>query len=437
MTMIQENFRTEIFESQKINTSFNFGFIGLGMGGTSIAAACAEISTKSTTDRYPYSALLINTNQMDLDKIQTVNPKIKKMLIGTGRGAGRDLAVGEEMYVKHTADIAEEVHSTFKESDFVWVVAGLGGGTGTGTVLRAIETLYKSDFKGRFGLILTLPRMSEGYTVISNALERLQKINKAMEILGSIILVDNQKLYDYFSEKKSGDTLISEYLQFTNEFIADALHELNVVTSSFKPTGENHFDSSEFEKLIKTPGILHLSRFSSESSNVARTRVAEQAAQFKDSIVEGVLSSGYDLSESKRLAVSILANESSSERIFNFEFTSSLESEIGNMAPLAEEKPIAFYNYDFRNMKGLYFYAVFAGLSLPERVTELIKEKNRLSELKKDSTKPKADIFGALISNDDQPATEEKSFDELFGYESKEPTTKKKSTDPADILFGD
>ncbi|WP_084242426.1 plasmid replication protein [Planomicrobium okeanokoites] len=432
------NLKNAVFSSSRINTSLKFGFIGLGMGGNSIAAACAEIATNISNNKYPYSALLVNTNQIDLDKIEVSNPKTEKLLIGNGRGAGRNIEIGQEMYLSDADKVEDQIKKQFNETDFLWVVAGLGGGTGTGSIVHAIGSVMKSGFKGRFGLILTLPRKNEGATVLANALMKLQQINQAMRQLGSIILVDNQKLFDYFTETKTDSTLLSDYLKFTNQFVAETLHELNVVTSSYKPVGENHFDSSEFENLIKTPGVLHFSKFSKSTSDISTSTAATQAEGFKENIVKGILSDGYDLTRSSRLAISILADEQTSERVFNFGFTNAIETEINQIAPVATEKPVAFYNYNYKNIKDTYFYAVFAGLQLPERVKELVEESTRLQQAAEEAQKPTDDIFANFeVKKENKETVEEVSFEDMFNLnksETKE-AVKVEEEDPLDIFF--
>lgn len=422
-----------VIKNADISFSLRFGFLGLGMGGSSIAAACGDISTNITNDRFPYTALLINTNQVDLDKIDTRNPNIKKVVIGTGKGAGRNIELGEQMFKESSEELSNEIKKRFEQTDFVWIVAGLGGGTGTGSVIEAIRLLMMNGFNKRFGLILTLPRTNEGQTVLNNALQRLQMVNKAMNGLGSIILVDNQKLYNQFSESKPNAS-VAEYLQFSNRFVAETLHELNVVTASFKPVGENHFDSSEFENLIKTPGTLHFARFTLKGSEIDSAQSVSHIGRLKEQIENGVLSDGYNLTNSTRLAVSILANQFTAKRLFNFEFANAIEEEINAIAPLANEKPIAQYVYDNTDTNDVYFYTVFAGLKLPKRVAELVDENVRLTKLQQSSQQESEDIFAALESVQVKPVSDsnEMTFEDLFGGPKKE---EKKETLTEDDVF--
>lgn len=416
--------RNSIIKNEDIKFSVRFGFLGLGMGGSSIAAACAEIATNKTNDRYPYTSLLVNTNTVDLDKIDAKNPYTTKLVIGNGDGAGRNIEVGEKMFIEDEKKVVNAIKNQFESTDFVWIVAGLGGGTGTGSVIQAIRLLMTNGFSKRFGLILTLPRTIEGSTVLDNALQRLQMINKAMNGLGSIILVDNQKLYDYFTEHKE-DASIAEYLEFSNRFVAETLHEMNVITSSFKPFGDNHFDSSEFKNLIKTPGVLHFARFTTKANEVDAAQSISHIGKLKEQIENGVLSDGYNLANSTRLAVSILANQPTANRLFNFKFTNAIEEEINDIAPLSSERPIAQYVYQTKEAKEVYFYAVFAGLKLPKRVNELIEENNRLIELKESQKIDSDDIFATMKSGNSEQKTESSNFEDLFG--SKKEENKEKS----------
>ena len=388
-----------VLNKSDIQLSVKFGFLGLGMGGSSIASACSDIQTNVTNNRFPYSSLLVNTNSIDLEKVKAKNPTTKKLVIGDGRGAGRNISKGKEMFGESYEVINEEFNKQFADRDFIWIVAGLGGGTGTGSVMDAIGLVHKSKFKGKFGLILTLPLDKDGDTVVQNAFMKLGDINKYMSALGSIILIDNQKLYNHFTTVNKTAT-IDAFLSYSNEYVADMLHELNTVTSSFTPFGSDHFDASEFENLIKTPGILHFARLTSKSTEVDSGQTTSYSLRLNERITDGVLSDGYDLDDTVRAAVSILANPFTSKRLYNMEFIEEINNVIDRHAPYAKEKPVATYTYPYSSndvsyKDEVYFYAVFAGLGLPTRVGQL---KNKLVESRDRPVKKKTetDLFGDL-----------------------------------------
>ncbi|MCM3390576.1 plasmid replication protein [Ureibacillus chungkukjangi] len=415
--------------------SFRFGFLGLGMGGTSIASACADVETNITNKKYPYSALLINTNQIDFDKVTPRNPNTVKFLIGDGKGAGRDINMGESLYIEKAEEIDKLVTTQFSQSDFVWLVVGLGGGTGTGSVIQGIKTLMTNGFKKKFGLILTLPRFVEGHTVINNALQRLQKIYAAMQGLGPIILVDNQKLFDeYRNEHPQGS--IADYLTYSNKYVADALHDLNTVTASYLPVGEYHFDSSEFRKMLQTPGLIHFARFSAKSATIDAGQGLSYSTKLKQEIDNGVLSSGYNLEQAKQVAVSVLANKSDSKRLYTFEFVEQLESLIASTALAAKEKPVALYEYELRRQdNNVYFYSVFAGLDFPEaRISALMDAERQFEEIQKANEEAKKkDLFAGFQASSNNKQSEDLSFDDLFGDKNDDNSSDKLNDDFDDL----
>lgn len=398
-----------------------FGFVGVGMGGSSIAAACVEAgrNNKAKNDMNPYAALLVNTNSVDLDKIQvSSSSNVEKLLIGDGKGAGRNIQLGEEIFRENEKKVVDALKATFDEkTDFIWVVAGLGGGTGTGSVIEAIRVLMENGFRGKFGLILTLPRHSEGFKVMDNAISRLMNIANAMNHLGSIILVDNEKLYQHFISSKPTAS-IADYLSYSNDFIADTLHEMNLVTNSFSVFGGDHFDVREFLNLISTPGLLHFAKYSDVGKNVDSAQFASHLGKLKREIDNGVLSDGYDLKYTKRLAVSIVAKKTTAARIFNVEFTNNIASDLNKMAPTADEKPIAQYTYDGQG-DDLYFYAVFAGLRMPSSVKNLVSTYTEIKEKKQTIQLAVEDDVFAGFSAEPDPAPQSIEEDNPFAFLNK------------------
>lgn len=350
--------------------SLKLGFLGLGMGGCSIAHACAGVRTAIRNNMHPYTAFLVNTNEVDLRKLPDRPNAVKYVLRGYERGAGRDIAVGEEAFLRHKDDIAKRVKDYFADRDFLFIVCGLGGGTGTGAVIEAVRTVHANGFAGRFGLILTLPRDQEGYQVLDNALQRLQVIARAMKGLGSLLIVDNQKLFDeYLAENPGGG--VADFLDHSNRYIAEMLHRLNVVTASYAPLAGYHYDSSELLKTFQTPGVLTFARCELDETAVDAENRGSYLPALKAAIENGVLSDGYDFAEASRCAVSLVASPQGAKRIFTLGMVNEVERLLTALAPYAAERPVAVYADE--HARKMQVYAVFAGLGLPKRVAALVQ----------------------------------------------------------------
>lgn len=429
-----------IWKNSKTEVSFKFGFMGLGMGGTSIAAACADIDTDVKKERYPYTGLLINTNKMDLDVVRVKNPSVTKLLIGDGRGAGRDIEMGKQLFKQEEEKIMEKMREQFKNTDFLWIVAGLGGGTGTGSIIEAIRLAMKNGFGDKFGLIVTLPRIYERGIVLQNALVRLNQILEAMN-KGSFptILVDNEKLHRTYKEgnPKAG---MQDSLYFINKYVADSLHEVNVITSSFKPVGDTHFDSSEFEKALKSPGFIHFARYTAKGSEIESTSPITYVGHLRTQIETGVLSEGYDLSNPKKVAISVLTNESIANSLYDHNFTTAIEEVLDEISPYVLQKPVARYKHQEGDNR-VFFFAMYSGLKMPERIGELIAEQkklmNRIKEKEAEQSINPFDEFEAMdLEGASAPKTN--SFDDLFGDKEEDKTEKAaKGEDQFAAMFGE
>jgi cell division GTPase FtsZ len=345
-----------------VKISLKYGFLGLGMGGTSIAHACASVRMK---DNYrPYKAILINTNEIDLRKLLNLPNMTKKILRGHEKGVARDIEKGQEAFLEHKEDIIKLIESEFFDREFVFICCGLGGGTGTGAVIEAARMLHQNGFANRFGLILTLPRLTEGRTVLDNALQRLQLIQKAMRGLGSIIIVDNEKLYQEYLQTNP-DRAIGDFMRYCNQTVAKLLHEVNTVTASFHPLGTYHFDSSELLKMFQRSGCITFGKCELPETAVNPNMPDSYILPIRQSI--GVLSDGYDLQKATAAAISMTASPKGAKRIFTMTMLDTITQLVD--ASVLDESPVAIYADEHTNQ--LTVYTMFAGLSLPKRVLQL------------------------------------------------------------------
>ncbi|MGP4074063.1 plasmid replication protein [Piscibacillus sp. B03] len=408
-----------------VDISLKFGFVGLGMGGGSIAAACAGIKTNIQNLHYPYNALLINTNPKDFSKVNTSNSNIHQItLTGYEKGAGRDARVGERAFIDNKDKIQKAMKDYLNDRDFIWVVAGLGGGTGTGTIIETLKTLDEIGFGGNIGLIITLPTNNEGVLPISNALERVQIINKAIQarMLGATIIVDNQKLFtEYLEENPNAQA--PEYLEFSNNFVANTLHGVNVITNSFEHQGGNFFDASEFERMLKTPGILSLSKVRFNASDLDVDNKASYVPKIENSINDGILSNGYNFNKTKHAAINVVTNPSTANRTFNMVFDNTLQNLLEKYAPFAQQKPLS--EFVDKSSDRIDFYAMFAGLDFPKRVEELVELKKIYDE--RQEQQAQSDMSSVLDSltfdNQDYDKPQGQSLSDVLSGSSSEKDT--------------
>ena len=139
----------------EVDVSFNFAFMGAGQGGSRIAESFHKLGYRKLA--------VLNTAEQDLNTINLEN----KLLIGSG-GAGKDPSAGEEAFGKRREDVLDFMKYSFgDEVDKVFVCAGAGGGTGSGSILPLVETskelIETLKLKEKnVGVILALPKKSEG-----------------------------------------------------------------------------------------------------------------------------------------------------------------------------------------------------------------------------------------------------------------------------------
>jgi len=195
--------------------------VGCGGAGNNI------VQSLYNDNRRNVETVAVNTDEHKLQEI-TVH---KKMLIGKditqGKGAGGFPEVGE-----YCADCAR---SFFKEtltgSDIVIIVAGMGGGTGTG-VAPVVAQVSKELDAVTFAIAIS-PFSYEG--------ERVQKakegISKLREVVSNTIVLDNDRLLEVAGdlpisqsfavmEKSVGRIIDSLCIQITECFISQMTPEV-------------------------------------------------------------------------------------------------------------------------------------------------------------------------------------------------------------------
>ncbi len=161
----------------------------------------------------------VNTDESKLEKIDSH----KKILIGKdvthGKGAGGFPEVGE-----HCAECARAaIKDVLKDSDIVFIVAGMGGGTGTGAAPVVAEVARDLDAV-TFAIAINPFSHEKGRQKVASA-----GIKKLRESAGTTIVLDNDQLLNI-----AGDVTMAESFCIMERSITKIIDSVcNKITESF------------------------------------------------------------------------------------------------------------------------------------------------------------------------------------------------------------
>jgi cell division protein FtsZ len=156
--------------------------IGCGGGGCNTINRCVDAGISGA------QLCAINT---DAKHLLTVRAP-KKILIGKtatrGLGAGAIPQVGEQAARESDMEIREFLNG----ANIVFVTAGMGGGTGTGSA-HYVARISKEQIRALTIGVVTLPFKAEGTVRMENAMDGL---NKLRHICDTTIVIPNDKLIE-------------------------------------------------------------------------------------------------------------------------------------------------------------------------------------------------------------------------------------------------
>jgi cell division GTPase FtsZ len=213
-----------------------FGFIGCGQGGGKIADLFAQKG---------YKVVAVNTSPVDLSAL-TMIPNEYRLCIGSRLGAGKDPRVGQEAIRADSEKVKKVIQEYFyHDVDFVFVVACLGGGTGTGVVADIVELSRQVGITT--GCLTTIPLGSESLEEHKNALKGLDILTDVSPT--PLYVIDNELL-----RIKFGNRQVMGFWPMANETIVNTLDEVNQIPN--RPSSMFVFDREDFFRLLNTPGCF-------------------------------------------------------------------------------------------------------------------------------------------------------------------------------------
>lgn len=222
-------------------------FIGFGQAGGKIVDMFLEQDKR--LGRTSFRGIVVNTARTDLMGLKNIELK-DRILIGQtvvkGHGVGTDNAAG----AKITFDEVDSIVSAFDKKgthdvDAFMIVAGLGGGTGSGgspVLARQLKKIYREPVYA-LGI---LPAPEEG---------RLYSYNAARSLATLIKEADNTFIFDNSAWKNEGESIKSAFSRLNDEIVRrfGVLFRAGEVGKA--GVGEMVVDSSEIINTLRGGGI--------------------------------------------------------------------------------------------------------------------------------------------------------------------------------------
>jgi cell division GTPase FtsZ len=236
--------------------------IGFGQAGGKILDRFLEYDSTRGTGIIGH-AVAVNTAKADLMGLDFV-PDENRVLIGQsvvkGHGAGTEPELGERCAREDMEEVQTAIDQmTSSEIDAFIIMAGLGGGTGSGGAPVLAEHLQRLYVEPVYGLGI-LPARDEGGIYNRNAARSFQKFAEN---------VDNLLGFDNDAFKTGGESLGEGYTEINEEIVSrfGALFSAGEVEALGDQVAESVVDASEIINTLGEHGITSVGYASEEVEN--------------------------------------------------------------------------------------------------------------------------------------------------------------------------
>ena len=220
-------------------SAISVGFVGVGGGGGKLAKAFLDLGFSKT--------LLVNTTEKD----QPGGVDEGHLLVVPGAdGVGKDIDLGKKLLGEQSSIVEDAVRTRLGKVDWLFVLAGGGGGTGSachslhGSLSRYLDS---TEASGKVVYIVTKPTAQEMLN---------PTIKKNFESLSSDvashphIIIDNEKQLQLLRGKVG----MMNMFPSANKNFAKLLSQVFKLASEHSPI--QTFDSKDLERCLSTDGRM-------------------------------------------------------------------------------------------------------------------------------------------------------------------------------------
>ena len=206
--------------------------VGVGGAGNNILDRLYSRKVKGV------ETIALNTDANHLNQCKAHTRKVIGAKVTFGRGAGGDPFIGQRCAEEDEEALREKLSG----SDIVFVIAGMGGGTGTGSA--PIIAKYAMETEAVVVGVAVLPFKEEGIKRRQTALAGLKEFKKSCHC---VIELDNEKL----NVLTDGDYPMRKAFAVMSDLIAGTVQSLSEVIT--EPSTIN-VDFADLRKIIEAGG---------------------------------------------------------------------------------------------------------------------------------------------------------------------------------------
>lgn len=222
-------------------SALNCGFVGVGGGGGKLAKAFLDLGFNKT--------ILVNTTEKD--QPAGIDPQHFMQIPGTD-GVGKDVNLGKKVLSDNSAMVEDALRSRLGKVDWVFVLAGGGGGTGSAchALHGACERYLKSiESGGGVVYIVTKPSAQE---LLNPAIEENYSSLLSDVKEHPYIIIDNERQLQLLRGKVG----MLDMYPAANGMFAKSLHQVLKLAASSSEISA--FDSNDLERCLSVPGRIFL-----------------------------------------------------------------------------------------------------------------------------------------------------------------------------------
>ena len=220
-------------------SAISCAFIGIGGGGGKLAKAFLDMGFNKT--------MLVNTTEKDQpDGV----PPDHFLLIPGADGVGKDVTLGKEILEDNSALVEDTVRTRLGQVDWIFVLAGGGGGTGSAcpvlhdTLVRYLSTIGAS---GKIVYIISRPSSQE---LLNTTIEK-NFVSVARDVAEyPHIIIDNERQLQLLRNKVG---MLNLY-PVANKNFAKLLAQILKLASTHSDI--QAFDTKDLETCLNTDGRI-------------------------------------------------------------------------------------------------------------------------------------------------------------------------------------